>query len=319
MKIIIKDKKNEYDIEIKSDEITVEELKNEIQKKLDVDINTIKLLYNSKILSNENKLNFYEIKDCSTLILLLNKNDNKMKQDNNAGPLPSKDKNIEQLSFKIETLVSMGYSKEKAQAALYQTEGDINKAINILLEEKDTNNTNNINNNNINNNNINNNNINNNNFLSNIKNKIQDLKPTKKETSLPKELKKYAIFMKILTLDDPNQMNIILQNIKEKSPALLERIKDNEEEFVKYLSLPITNEDIEIYKKNFKYDRELFKGDKEENKLGKVEINLNKKESTDINKLKELGYKIPDIIEAYLLKNKNYKETENYLKSNKKV
>ena len=87
-------------------------------------------------------------------------------------------------------------------------------------------------------------------------------------------------------------VNRPVKYIKEKSPALLERIKDNEEEFVKYLSLPITNEDIEIYKKNFKYDRELFKGDKEENKLGKVEINLNKKESSDINKLKELVEKL---------------------------
>ena len=124
--------------------------------------------------------------------------------------------------------------------------------------------------------------------------------------------------MKISTLNDPNQMNIILQNIKEKNPALLERIKDNEEEFLKFLSLPITIEDLEIYKKNIKNDRELLKEEKDESKIGKVEIILNKKESQDINNLKKLGYKIEDIIEAYLLKNKKYKETEKYLENNKK-
>ena len=113
-------------------------------------------------------------------------------------------------------------------------------------------------------------------------------------------------------------MNIILQNIKEKNPALLERIKDNEEEFLKFLSLPITIEDLEIYKKNFKNDRELLKEEKDKSKIGKVEIILNKKESEDINKLKNLGYNIEDIIEAYLLKNKKYKETEKYLQNNKK-
>ena len=295
MKIKVKEKNKEHLIDIQSEENTIEDLKKEIHKKLNINIASIILIYNSKRLSDEKKLNFYKIKDGSLLVLLINKENNQIKQDNDSDQIPNPENGNENYDSKVDNLVKMGYEKEKAVKALIQSEGDSNKAINILSEEK---------------NKINNNN-NNNNFLNNIKNKIE-------ENTLPKELKKYAILMKISTLNDPNQMNIILQNIKEKNPALLERIKDNEEEFLKFLSLPITSEDLEIYKKNFKNDRELLKEEKDKSKIGKVEIILNKKESEDINKLKNLGYNIEDIIEAYLLKNKKYKETEKYLQNNKK-
>ena len=303
MKIKVKETKKEHIIDMQSEENTIEDLKKEIHKKLNINIASIKLIYNSKWLSNEKKLNFYGIKDGSNLVLLINKENTKTTQDNGSDQISNPENNKENYDSKVDNLVKMGYEKEKAVKALIQSEGDANKAINILSQEK---------------NKINNNN-NNNNFLNNIKNKIEDVKQNVNEdNTLPKELKKYAILMKISTLNDPNQMNIILQNIKEKNPALLERIKDNEEEFLKFLSLPITIEDLEIYKKNFKNDRELLKEEKDKSKIGKVEIILNKKESEDINKLKNLGYNIEDIIEAYLLKNKKYKETEKYLQNNKK-
>ena len=301
MKITIKEKKKEYDINIESDEKTVEDLKNEIHKAENINTASVTLLYNSKILSNEKKLNFYNIKDGSKLFLI--KQDNKIKHDNNPIPAANTENNKEKFDSKIENLVKMGYEKEKAEKAIIQTEGDVNKAINILLEEKNKNNKNNINDNS--------------NFLNNIKNKIEDVKQNiGHENSLPKELKKYAIYMKIATLNDPNKMNDILQDIKDGNPALLELIKINKEGFEKFLSSPITWEDLEIYNKNFKNDKELFKTEKDESKIGKVEINLNMKETEDINKLKNLGYKIEEIIEAYLLKNGNYQETEKYLKKN---
>ena len=305
MKIKVKEKNKEHVIDMQSEENTIEDLKKEIHKKLNINIASIKLLYNTKILSNEKKLNFYKIKDGSLLVLLIAKETSEIKQDNDSDQMPNPEKRKENYDSKVDNLVKMGYEREKAEKALIQSEGDANKAINILSEEKNKNN--------------NNNSSTNNNFLNNIKNKIEDVKQNvNEENNLPKELKKYAILMKISTLNDPNQMNIILQNIKEKNPALLERIKDNEEEFLKFLSLPITIEDLEIYKKNIKNDRELLKEEKDESKIGKVEIILNKKESQDINNLKKLGYKIEDIIEAYLLKNKKYKETEKYLENNKK-
>ena len=301
MKITIKEKKKEYDINIESDEKTVEDLKNEIHKAENINTASVTLLYNSKILSNEKKLNFYNIKDGSKLFLI--KQDNKIKHDNNPIPAANTENNKEKFDSKIENLVKMGYEKEKAEKAIIQTEGDVNKAINILLEEKNKNNKNNINDNS--------------NFLNNIKNKIEDVKQNiGHENSLPKELKKYAIYMKIATLNDPNKMNDLLQDIKDGNPALLELIKINKEGFEKFLSSPITWEDLEIYNKNFKNDKELFKTEKDESKIGKVEINLNMKETEDINKLKNLGYKIEEIIEAYLLKNGNYQETEKYLKKN---
>ena len=141
------------------------------------------------------------------------------------------------------------------------------------------------------------------------KNKINN-----EDISLPKELKKYAIYMKILTLNDPNRMDIILTNMKENNPAILNQIEENEDEFIKCLSEPITKEDLEIYKINYKNAKALL-GQIDGNKIGKVEIALSKKENDDINNLTKLGFKLEDIIEAYLLKNNNYKETESYLQN----
>ena len=298
MKIIVIYKGKEYNISIGSEENTVKDLKNQIQKKLDINIR--KLVYSAKLLSDDNKkLKNYEIKEGAKLTLIGSKTSSESKEKENSISIQNEEEEEEKANFisKVENLIKLGYQKEKAEKALDQSSGDFNKALDILLKEKEKESMKN-------DNNKNNKKENNEN-----KNKINN-----EDTSLPKELKKYAIYMKILTLNEPNLMDVILQNMKENNPAILNQIEENEDEFIKCLSEPITKEDLEIYRLNYRNAKALL-GQKDENKIGKVEIALSKKENEDINKLKNLGYNLEDIIEAYLLKNNNYKETESYLQN----
>lgn len=284
MKIIIKDKKKEYTLNIASDITTIKELKNQIHEQLN--ITTGKLLLNGKILSEDKKTLFeYDIKEGSTIILIGTKQNIEGKKENTT-QTPNLEENKTDYTSEINNLIQLGYEKVKSEKAIKEAKGNIKEAIDILIKEKN-------------------------------KEIFISKKSLSEESNLPKELKKYAIFMKILTLYDPNKMSIILDNIKKNNPALLERIKAKEEEFEKFLSAPITDEDLEIYKKNHIVAEALL-GKEDENKKGKIEICISKKESEDIKKLNKLGFEMEDIIDAYLNNNNNYKETENFLKTKKK-
>lgn len=296
MKIIIKDKKKEYELEIDPSKKLVKYIKFELQKRFRLEQNNIKLLYNGKILSDFQTLESYQIKEGSKLIYLgiieSNSSINKANKSNISVNSENKGKNF---TSQINNLVSLGYEKVKAENAIKKVEGDINKAIEILLKEKKNEKKNNFNT-----------------ALLSEKKKIDNKKEElNNEINLPKELKSYGIYMKILTLKDENKMNIILKNIKEKNPSLLNQIKEYEKEFIKFLSSPITKSEVDFYMKNYRNAIDLL-GKRVEN--GKIEIILSKRESEIINKLKKLGnFTIEEIIEAYIVGDKNENNAANYL------
>ena len=110
-------------------------------------------------------------------------------------------------------------------------------------------------------------------------------------------------------------MEIILENLKMNNQPLLNKIKENEENFIKYLEKPIVQEDIDEYKKNYTEAREYLHNKND----GKIEILLNEKESEIINNLIKVGKcSIEDAIEAYIVNDKDEKKAENYLLNKKK-
>ena len=160
-------------------------------------------------------------------------------------------------------------------------------------------------------NNNNNEEINNSFSGNNLKNsKIADINENK--SNLPNELKNIAIYMKIMTLKEENKMNEILNNLKENNPALLNQIIENKDEFMKYLSKPITSDNLENFKNNISSLRELLSKSSEDKKE-KIKICLTQKDTEDINKLKKKGYQFDDIIYAYLINDTEYDKTEKYL------
>ena len=282
MKIIIKNKKDEYIIETDSNLITVKEFKILFKNKYGLNLDDLKLIYNGKFLQNNKTLECYNIKDKSKLIT-----SGKFKTSIN--------KSNSQLIL----------SEEKNDSSfLFQSSNSLNPISEITISET---------------NNNNNEEINNSFSGNNLKNsKNADINENK--SNLPNELKNIAIYMKIMTLKEENKMNEILNNLKENNPALLNQIIENKDEFMKYLSKPITSDNLENFKNNISSLRELLSKSSEDKKE-KIKICLTQKDTEDINKLKKKGYQFDDIIYAYLINDTEYDKTEKYLinqKNNKK-
>ena len=269
MKIIIKNKKDEYIIETDSNLITVKEFKILFKNKYGLNLDDLKLIYNGKFLQNNKTLECYNIKDKSKLIT----------------------------SGKFKTSIN----KSNSQLILSEEKNDSSflfQSSNSLNPISETNNNNNEE-------------INNSFSGNNLKNsKNADINENK--SNLPNELKNIAIYMKIMTLKEENKMNEILNNLKENNPALLNQIIENKDEFMKYLSKPITSDNLENFKNNISSLRELLSKSSEDKKE-KIKICLTQKDTEDINKLKKKGYQFDDIIYAYLINDTEYDKTEKYL------
>ena len=269
MKIIIKNKKDEYIIETDSNLITVKEFKILFKNKYGLNLDDLKLIYNGKFLQNNKTLECYNIKDKSKLIT----------------------------SGKFKTSIN----KSNSQLILSEEKNDSSflfQSSNSLHPISETNNNNNEE-------------INNSFSGNNLKNsKSADINENK--SNLPNELKNIAIYMKIMTLKEENKMNEILNNLKENNPALLNQIIENKDEFMKYLSKPITSDNLENFKNNISSLRELLSKSSEDKKE-KIKICLTQKDTEDINKLKKKGYQFDDIIYAYLINDTEYDKTEKYL------
>ena len=276
MKIIIKNKKDEYIIETDSNLITVKEFKILFKNKYGLNLDDLKLIYNGKFLQNSKTLEYYKIKDKSKLTT----------------------------SGKFKTPINKAssqqiFSEKNDSSFLFKSSNSL-KYISELKSEINISETNN-----------NNEEINNSFSGNNLKNsKSADINENK--SNLPNELKNIAIYMKIMTLKEENKMNEILNNLKENNPALLNQIIENKDEFMKYLSNPITSDNLENFKNNISSLRELLSKSSEDKKE-KIKICLTQKDTEDINKLKKKGYQFDDIIYAYLINDTEYDKTEKYL------
>ena len=300
MKIIIKNLKQVvYNVEIESGKKTIKDLKEEIQKAHGFDANLMKLLHNGVVLDNSKTLESYNIKDENVVIMMNSKpkqkpnpNPTQSTIDSQSKPVPQQEKSKEennQNTQKINSLVEMGYEKEKVEKALNASGGNIDMAIEFLSTgniperppqvQTNTNIGNTTNNNNSNANNSN----------------------------LDDELKKNASILKILCHRNPNKIFSLMNNIKIKSPALLDKIKQHEEEFKNLLVSPITQEDLNNF--NAVHQGLL-------NRVGRrgPTINLTREEAEAIKRLENLGnFSHAEVIQAYIACDKNEELTANYL------
>lgn len=239
MNIIIRDKSTKYNIKIKSEKITIKELKIEIEKQFKLNLNKKRLIYNGQTLSDDKTLLFYNIKEDASLVLLNN-------------------------SPNVKNIIEKG-NKEGGKT---------------------------------------------------IDDSINQMPDIYKEINISKELKKYAIFMKILTVKNPQRMKIIINNIKSNNLAVYEQIQINKNEFIKILSSPIIQEEIEIYKNNYLFSKELLGTNLQDQY--QYRVILNEKESEMINRLKKLGnFETIEILVAYFYNDKDEEKTANYLLNKK--
>lgn len=122
-------------------------------------------------------------------------------------------------------------------------------------------------------------------------------------SNLNPELVKNASIIKILCHNNPNKIFSILNNLKLKSPNLLNKIMQHEQEFKNLLISPINQQDITAFR-NFQQRR------RESNK----KIKLTKEESEAVKRLKELGnFSHAEVIQAFIACDKNEEMTANFL------
>ena len=135
------------------------------------------------------------------------------------------------------------------------------------------------------------------------------------EINISKELKIYAVLMKILTVNDPKKMSLIINNLKQNNLPILYQIQKNEKEFIKILSSPIVEGDIAIFRNNYMLSKELLGTNlQEEINKGKIEVILDEKESEMIHRIKKLGnFSTEDIIVAYMINDKDEEKIKKYL------
>ena len=293
MKIIVKTLKQiEYNVEIESDKKTIKDLKNEIEKVHGFDSNLMKLLHNGVVLDDSKTLENYNIKNENVVIMMNSKPKQKPPQSNPqpqptstvSQPKPNEpekkpeEANKPDMAEKVNSLVDMGYEKEKVEKALNASGGRIDLAIEYLTS-------------------------------GNIPEPAQQQPqpPSNPENNnssgLDEELRLNASLIKITCHRDPNKITNILNVIKESSPRLLNKIIQHEEEFKRLLVSPITQEDITNFR-NFQAN----------SGRRAPQIALTAEEIEIVKRLKELGnFSQAEVIQAFIACDKNEELTANFL------
>ena len=302
MKLILKNLKQvQYNVEVESEKSTIKDLKNEIEKEHGFDSNLIKLLHNGKVLEDSKTLEDYQIKDEYVIIMMNTKPKAKPNPPPAEQPKPEPQKVEEQpkkeeekpkqdFSQQINSLVDMGYEREKVEKAINASKGNIDLAIEYLssgnIPDSAPNNQQN--------------------------QQSQQNPPSSTQTRLPLELRRNASLMKIICRNDPERIYNILTNLKMKNPALLNKIKEHETEFKNLLVSPITQEDIDTFKLLENDIRGL--GGEGGRRPGQVEIRLTPEEAEAVKRLKDLGnFNQSDVLQAYFACDKNEELAANYL------
>ena len=140
----------------------------------------------------------------------------------------------------IEQLLDMGFDKVKAIEAIEYTNGNVESAIDYLYNEPQ-----------INRNNSMDCNIGDDEPISDQEENGEDFE------DITFQLKNLSIIIRLLSKEQKKRIEEILEIIQKYNFRLFQFIKENEDEFKSYLSLPIKDKDFEVYE-NFKKGNENF-------------------------------------------------------------
>jgi UV excision repair protein RAD23 len=296
MKLKLKNlKQQEFDIEIESEQKTVKDLKIEIEKVHGFDANLMKLLHSGQVLEDAKTLEDYKIKEGNVIILMAAKKkqapppqpqpEPQAQQNSESKPeeQPKNDtanQNKPDYTDKINSLVEMGYEKEKVEKALNAASGSIELAIEFLNSDNipEPNQVN-----------------------QNMGGGSVNIPGT---GNMPAELVQQASIMKILCMNNPQKITSLLNIFKERHPDLINLIKQYETEFKNLLVAPISQEDINIFRQ-FEQEMRRPQG---------PAIRLTKEESDAVKRLQSLGnFSQAEAVQAYLACDKNEEMAANFL------
>lgn len=312
MKLIIKNLKQiPYEVNVKDDKITVNELKLEIEKAHNFDASNLKLLFNGAVLDDGKTLESYNIKD-DNIIIMMNarvkpKNipqqeppKEEKKEDKKEIPQvqpqsqtkPQEPKTEKDYTNEVNSLIEMGFEKNEAKAAIKASKGNVDLAIDFLY----------------------------NGIPENLPE--ENVAPQESNNEQPeiRELKKLASIIKIICSQQPSALESILSNIESQDPQLFEIITQHSDEFRAMLAEPPTENDIRNFQE-FQANAQRGNGGIEgrqgrRNPPGTIE--LTKEEFEAVKRLREVGnFSDAEIVQAYFACDKNEEMAINLLFENK--
>ena len=291
MKLTLKNLKQvKYNVELESEKNSIKDLKNEIEKVHGFDSNVIKLLLNGKVLEDSKTIEDYQIKSDNIIIMMNTKP--KPKAQNVESKKEEEPKKEEEKLNKVEEQPKKEEEKINKEEEQSKKEEEQPKKEEESQKEKEQENKSNSTGNSGNTGNV----------------------------RLPMELRRNASMIKVLCRDNPEKIFVILDNLKARNPALLNKIKEHEEEFKSLLVSPINQQDIDSYKlmeedvKALSIPREREEGEEGEGGEGGIKISLSPEELQAVNRLKELGdFNENEILQAYFACDKNEELAANYL------
>ena len=312
MKLTLKNlKQAKYNVELESEKNTIKDLKNEIEKVHGFDSNVIKLLLNGKVLEDSKTLEDYQIKSENIIIMMNTKpkpkeqNVEPKKEEQQQKKEEEQQKKEEENQKKEEENQKKEEEKPKKEEKEPKKEEEQSKKEeeNPKKEEEQTKKE-----------------------EDSQKEKEQENKPNstgnnenKENIRLPMELRRYASMIKVLCRDEPEKIFDILDNLKARNPALLNKIKEHEEEFKSLLVSPINQQDLDFYKLMEEDVKALSIGGFSQERggeegRGEIKIHLSPEELQAVNRLKELGdFNENEIVQAYFACDKNEELAANYL------
>ena len=306
MKLIIKNIKqvvHELNIEDEKNNMSIKELKEEIQKNFGFDASGLKLLFNGIVLKDEKNLSDYKIVDNSVIIMMttkghiINQNTNEEKKEEKIEKKEEKkeEKKVKKKDFskEINQLIEMGFEKEKCEKALKIAKGNVQIAIELIYsglpeeeiddfdedfdendEEKNNNNNN-------------------------------------EQTTL----QKLGSVIKVLCNNEPNNLSEILATIQESAPDYFDLIQENEEEFKNILKEPINENDLRNFRE-FQSENDIFENISSNN--NNDDINVTKEEMDVVKRLQEFGNCSEiEAYQAYMACEKNEDLAINFILENK--
>lgn len=338
MKLIIKNiKQVVHDLIIPDEKnnMSIKELKEEIQKSFGFEASGLKLLFNGIVLKDEKNLSDYKIVDNSNIIMMAtkghiinqnqsnetnkeNKKENEKNEDknnnNNKQKTEEKKKNEKDYSKEINQLMEMGFEKEKCQKALKITKGNVQMAIELIysgLPEEEIPDD-------YDDNDLFDNQNDYDNPYENYDNNEDDNNDDDNNNNDQTTLQKLASVIKVLCNNEPNILTEILGTIQESAPEYFDLIQENEEEFKNLIKEPINENDLRNFRE-FQNENDIFDNiSGSNNNNNNDDINITKEEMDVVKRLQEFGNCSEiDAYQAYVACEKNENLAINFILENK--
>jgi len=321
MKLTIKSLKQiPYDVEVESDQVSIKDLKKEIENLHGFDHTTLKLVFNGVVLDDSKKLHEFNIKEANVIVMMnakakpvnvqkeevkiedkqvdksLNQNTSSNIQTQNTTKIEPIKNTERDYSSQVKTLLEFGFPKEECEAAVKAAKGDVNIATEFLLNGIPNN-------------------------LYPDEHEGVSINEGLDSNSPSALLKNIASVVKVLCYNNPSQLQNILLTLQQNSPELMALIRENEEEFKNMIQQPITDNDMTAFQEfNRQATGESSSGQREnlsQSHDGRDVIKLNKQDYDAVGRLKELGFSEMDAVQAFFACDKNEDAAANFLWENK--